>query len=380
MLYLQAAFQSKGSNYSIKMVVTTLDIICIITSFQLLLLGYILITQKKGKKISHSLLSAFMLANFFLIFSFLNGRIKLISKEDFRVGAVLLKSCYYLLIPLLYLYIKSVCYRTFRLRPRELFHLAPYISAVIWSLIQNHDQYPVLRVFFSWLLHIQVAGYTIIILRTFYSYRLDIKAMYASVKKIDLSWLLFLFLGFVLMWLMDFTNFLLGWLHIKTASVGNLLLFLSLAINFIFATGIVYCGLKQLAVFSGIEEKPKYATSTLSPQEYEKLLQHLTEYMEKSKPYLNPELSLNDLALQLAILPRYLSQVINQSTNRNFFDFINRYRIDEFKHRIINAGDTKTTILEVLYDVGFNSKSTFNEAFKKHTGITPTEFIRTHRA
>ena len=166
---------------------------------------------------------------------------------------------------------------------------------------------------------------------------------------------------------MDFTNSIILFVHISAPLIRNVLLLLSLTMNFIFSTGIVYCGLKQLAIFSGINEKPKYATSQLRPQDYNDYLKRLIKHMEENKPYLNPDLSLDDLSSQLLILPRYLSQVIHQSTNQNFFEFINRHRIDEFKKQIINAADPKSTILEMLYNVGFNSKSSFNQAFKKYS-------------
>jgi AraC-like DNA-binding protein len=96
--------------------------------------------------------------------------------------------------------------------------------------------------------------------------------------------------------------------------------------------------------------------------------------MQSEKPYLEPELSLDELALQLSIKPRVLSQAINDILQQNFFDFINRYRIEEARRLLTNPADKKITVLEVLYKVGFNSKSSFNTLFKKYTGLTPTEF------
>ena len=66
--------------------------------------------------------------------------------------------------------------------------------------------------------------------------------------------------------------------------------------------------------------------------------------------------------------------MINETVGQNFFDFVNRYRIEEAKKLLANPADKKITVLEVLYEVGFNSKSSFNTLFKKHTGLTPSEF------
>ena len=96
--------------------------------------------------------------------------------------------------------------------------------------------------------------------------------------------------------------------------------------------------------------------------------------MQSQRSYLEPELTLNDLATQIAVKPKLLSQVINELMHRNFFEFINHYRIEEAKRLLTNPKDKKITVLEVMYEVGFNSKSSFNTLFKKHTGLTPGEF------
>ena len=96
--------------------------------------------------------------------------------------------------------------------------------------------------------------------------------------------------------------------------------------------------------------------------------------MKENEPYLDSNLSMYDLAKQLKVSARELSISINHSLDKHFFDFINEYRIKKAMDLIQNSSDEKLTILEVLYEVGFNSKSSFNTAFKKHTGITPTEF------
>ena len=88
------------------------------------------------------------------------------------------------------------------------------------------------------------------------------------------------------------------------------------------------------------------------------------------------ELTLDQLAGQLSMKAKLLSQVINEVLGQNFFDFINRYRIQEARRLLTNPVDPKVTVLEILYEVGFNSKSSFNTLFKKYTGLTPTEFRR----
>ena len=97
-------------------------------------------------------------------------------------------------------------------------------------------------------------------------------------------------------------------------------------------------------------------------------------YMQAHKPYLEPELSLEQLASRLMLKPRLLSQAINEILGQSFYDFINRHRIEEARRLLTNPKDEKITISEVLYEVGFNSKSSFYTLFKKYTGLTPSEF------
>jgi AraC-like DNA-binding protein len=106
------------------------------------------------------------------------------------------------------------------------------------------------------------------------------------------------------------------------------------------------------------------------------LAQRLRLFMQTEKPWLNPDLSLEELAVAVGQKPKMLSIVINETLGQNFFDFINHYRVDEAKRLLTNPVDEKITVLEVLYAVGFNSKSSFNTLFKKYTGLTPTEFRR----
>jgi AraC-like DNA-binding protein len=96
----------------------------------------------------------------------------------------------------------------------------------------------------------------------------------------------------------------------------------------------------------------------------------------QEKPYLNPGLSLADLAELAQVPAHHLSKLINEGFQKNFFDFINAYRVEAFKARIEQGDHLQHTILSLALDVGFNSKTAFNRAFKKHTGITPREYLR----
>jgi AraC-like DNA-binding protein len=106
---------------------------------------------------------------------------------------------------------------------------------------------------------------------------------------------------------------------------------------------------------------------------YKKQLEAL---MQEEKPYLEPQLTLPELATQMQISLHLLSKVINDGYDKNFHDFINSYRIDEFKTLILQPKYRHQTILAVALDAGFNSKTAFNRAFKKLTNSTPREFLK----
>lgn len=102
----------------------------------------------------------------------------------------------------------------------------------------------------------------------------------------------------------------------------------------------------------------------------------LLKYFQKSKPYLDQTLSLRNLAEQIDIHPNQLSWLINNSFGKNFNEFINEYRIEEFKIIAKNPNNSQLTIEGLAYESGFNSKTVFNTYFKKETGLTPKQFLR----
>jgi AraC-like DNA-binding protein len=99
-------------------------------------------------------------------------------------------------------------------------------------------------------------------------------------------------------------------------------------------------------------------------------------YMEQEKPYTNPKLNLVELAHHLKMPPYVLSKIINAGFDKNFFDFINGYRVNEFKRRVEDPQFRNYTLLSIAFDVGFNSKTAFNRSFKKITNQTPSSFFK----
>ncbi|MCG8575730.1 MAG: AraC family transcriptional regulator [Flavobacteriales bacterium] len=108
----------------------------------------------------------------------------------------------------------------------------------------------------------------------------------------------------------------------------------------------------------------------------EERVNELLEFMKTTKPYLDPEINLETLARQSGFKRNDLSALINNSLGKNFFDLINSYRIQEFIELYQKHDKPKPTFIELAYQVGFNSKSVFNRAFKKETTTTPSQYFK----
>ncbi|WKK84317.2 helix-turn-helix domain-containing protein [Marivirga arenosa] len=107
-------------------------------------------------------------------------------------------------------------------------------------------------------------------------------------------------------------------------------------------------------------------------------IKELNDYMLKEEPYLDPSINIQALSDKIELQARELSVLINHEIGLHFFDYINSFRIKKATQILSDQNNKKLTVLEVLYEVGFNSKSSFNTAFKKHTGFTPTEYRKKH--
>ncbi len=129
----------------------------------------------------------------------------------------------------------------------------------------------------------------------------------------------------------------------------------------------------------GFEPKPTPVTtdspSECHKREYGEWKARIDRLIEQDRIYLQPELTLADVARQLRTNPSVVSGVINGIYKKNFNDFVNAYRVKEFKRQIQSPNNKHLTLLAVALDCGFNSKSTFNRAFKNATGITPKQFV-----
>lgn len=172
-----------------------------------------------------------------------------------------------------------------------------------------------------------------------------------------------LYLGISFIWL-TFTVIFLGWLPVY--------LFAAIAYS-VLATIIVFLFSGQSISFSWNE---KYAQSKIEEKQATQYLDQIKLEIEQNKAFLNPNLSLQDLADKTGLTTKMISQVVNSQEGMNFSTFINTYRIKEAEKRLMAPEFQHFTIVSIAYDCGFNSISSFNTTFKALTQKTPSEYRR----
>lgn len=118
----------------------------------------------------------------------------------------------------------------------------------------------------------------------------------------------------------------------------------------------------------------KYANTGLKEEEASRILAALVQLMHDQKKFLEPEITIDELAAQVNTNRHYLSQVLNERIGQSFYDYINQYRVNEAKRMLIDPRYSRQKIASIAFDAGFNSLSAFNEVFKKVAGVTPTQF------
>jgi len=119
--------------------------------------------------------------------------------------------------------------------------------------------------------------------------------------------------------------------------------------------------------------------SGLSGKDQEEIHDMLNRLMEQKKPFTNPDLTLGEMAEQLDVHPNNLSQVINSVAQKNFYDYINSRRVEEFIYLAGRPENQQFTLLSIAYECGFNSKSSFNRNFRRITGLSPSDYLKHQR-
>lgn len=376
----------------INLLITITDIISVITVAQLFLFGIFLIAVKKEKGIDKIFLAFFLFANAVFILNFLAFRYYETIAE-YTLNAFFIGGTFgFLFGPLLYLYTKAVANGEFNITKKNLLHFAPFIIAFCLTIIRYHLQPHETKlelfrtglygrtggvIYFS-LMQLVTLIYLAMALISVRGKNHSLKSYYSSLKKINYDWLKLVVSAFILMWIVDLAGWIAYRLNISTNESRSLLAFISLFINFAFANLLILKSLRLPEPANNIE-KHKYEKSPLTIQTKKEILAGLEKLMSGEKLFLNSSLNLGDVAQKLSVVPRYLSQVINELKGQNFYDFVNSYRIEEAKKVLSDPVYDEEKILSVLYECGFNSKSVFNTTFKRYTGLTPSGYRRKFR-
>jgi AraC-like DNA-binding protein len=365
--------------------------ISVITMFISLFLALFLVTVKTEHKLSNRLFA------FFLVLTAIDISINLDDLFKFSLDArIFISTFFFLQLPAFYLYVLSVCYSDFKLKPKHLAHSIPFLTANLILLprfyivsltskikfLEKSSSMPEVQ-FNHIFVHVQILLYIIAIFMILRKAKKIYLENYAGSSMESLKWL-FQFTQ-ALSFFFTIALFKNIFKFTEQPNVSESLKIGLFLFNLIIIFWYLYKALNNPSLFRNIDSKLKLvediiseeksnSPSAVNEKEYNEELLKLKQYMIDEKPFLNPSLTIQDISVAIEIPVRDLSLLINHKLEQHFYDFVNTYRIKRAMNILKDDAKSKVTVLEILYDVGFNSKSSFNTAFKKHTGYTPTAY------
>ncbi len=341
---------------------------------QSLLIAISLASKKTRSRTSNFLLSALFISFALLTAGFVALGSGLGRYERWYEAATLATGASFLIGPLLLLYVKSLVLSRYRLSRIDWSHFAAFLifALGIVVVLQMSDDWRTLRPYLPLAISSAVllhnAIYFVCVIRRLAARGGSWLRVLAAGEG-ELGWLRLIVAGYAVLWLSRLQFCVVGditsarWCPYKASTY----IFGAFACS----NSLLYVILRSAEVLPVYR---RYEKSDLDELEKRRRKEELLRLMDAQKPYLNPSLTMSGLARDLRISPRHLSQIINELFGRNFCEFINGYRIEESKRLLSDPAREGRSILDIAYDVGFNSKSTFNSAFKKQTGMKPSEF------
>ena len=243
--------------------------------------------------------------------------------------------------------------------------------------------------YLTYLIMLLVIIYLIAGLILIQKHKRNIRNQFSTIQGLELKWLQVLLYSLggilvvaILLEILSNTFFLLS------PAVSSVIVFIIIAIG-IFYIGIH--GILSTDAFTNYNHnltnrdsfttktKRTISNSVTAVEEYDEMMEEkfsqLMTYIREKKPFLETSLTLQSLSEMLDMKAHFLSKLINQKAGCNFFDFVNNFRIEEFKEQVLDPANHNYTLLSIAYSCGFNSKTAFNRAFKNSTGTTPSEYF-----
>lgn len=353
----------------------SLTIIGSVSVVLLLLLSLFFLTVPSRLALSNRLFAIFLL----LTAADLSGWIAWPGAPQAPAVSFLRLSLTFLQMPGLLLYISSACFSDFRLRPIHLWHGAPFAVAglLLWRACATPSAQGLRPVMILVLtgLHVQFYVYIVLAFLKLRRFRAIFRDNYADASSRTFSWLLQLCLAASVAHTFVLVKDLAGWTGSPVAQALNVAVSLTaLAVTVWFAAKALYQPdlFRQVDAHQDARAEPDRKPDAETLARLDRLLAH----MQTRAPYLDANLSLKKLARQMSMPARDLSVLINSARGQSFFEFINAYRIDRAADLLADPAHADMSVLDVLYEVGFNSKSSFNTAFKRCIGQTPSDYRR----
>ncbi len=233
------------------------------------------------------------------------------------------------------------------------------------------------------LIKIQLVVYWVLAYRKLNEHQKNIQLIASSTGSVSLRWLRFLLLGIAFMILLWFNTLFFKARIIENFSTIGYVAGVLCICYFMLAQKEIYpYAMDELTEIDQVIKEERIVTTKLrfSADHLFKLKEELTVLMETEKPYLDNELGLPQLAAEMNISSHDLSYLLNEGFGKNFFQYINAYRVAEAKQLMLSEKHRHFNILGIAYSAGFNSKTTFNTSFKKETGLSPSQFMQRYHA
>ncbi len=355
-----------------------------------LIQSLVLFFARKGNRRANRIMAMFLLA---LAIGMANGVFSILGLYDRSPALLILIGSVALAYgPLFYLYIRAMTAADRPRTPADVFHAVPFLLGMLayGAHLSSPVGGPASPGLVGWVVRspwfavtilstVQTAVYIASVIRLLRGYSERIKATYSTIDRINLAWLRRRLAVYAGIWVVALVMIAAAGFEGRALGLFMQIVAFLTALN-IFVTG--YRALRQSEIVLGPSEtRPgrRYERSSLTPENAALYKTRLLDLMERKKPHLDPEITLPKLALALEIPVVHLSRVINEHLGRNFFDFINHYRVEEAERRMTGPG-AGDKLITVALDCGFNSLATFNRVFKELAGRTPSEYRKDRTA